>query len=147
MSRDKQTEIANDLNMHCVSLSEQFCGEMSCNACISNWLYNAGYRKVVEQSETARECQEGVDNGFSSSVTESATRAKVAEEIFAEIEEKIDFNLSMISKIAAAKGGRANGKTILWAKHDVYTEMKEDIAELKKKYIGKDTNVTTNTEN
>lgn len=70
----------------------------------------------------------------------------VAEEIFAEIEEKIDFNLSMISKIAAAKGGRANGKTILWAKHDVYTEMKEDIADLKKKYIGKGTNVTTKTE-
>ena len=60
--------------------------------------------------------------------------SEVAEEIFAEIEEKIDFNLSMISKIAAAKGGRANGKTFLWAKHDVYTEMKEDIAELKKKY-------------
>ena len=61
MSRDKQTEIANDLNMHCVSLSEQFCGEMSCNACISNWLYNAGYRKSSE----------------------------VAEEIFAEIEKRI----------------------------------------------------------
>ena len=51
MSRDKQTEIANDLNMHCVSLSEQFCGEMSCNACISNWLYNAGYRKSSEIAE------------------------------------------------------------------------------------------------
>ena len=51
MSRDKQTEIANDLNMHCVSLSEQFCGEMSCNACISNWLYNAGYRKSTEIAE------------------------------------------------------------------------------------------------
>jgi hypothetical protein len=51
MSRDKQTEIANDLNMHCVSLSEQFCGEMSCNACISNWLYNAGYRKASDVAE------------------------------------------------------------------------------------------------
>ena len=51
MSRDKQTEIANDLNMHCVSLSEQFCGEMSCNACISNWLYNAGYVKASDLAE------------------------------------------------------------------------------------------------
>lgn len=59
MSRDKQfTEIANDLNMHCCSLAEQFCGEMSCNACISNWLYTAGYRKA---SDVAREIFEEIE--------------------------------------------------------------------------------------
>ena len=52
MTKDKQiTEIANDLNMHCCSLAEQFCGEMSCNACITNWLYYAGYRKASEVAE------------------------------------------------------------------------------------------------
>lgn len=48
MNKDKRTEIANDLNMHCCSLAEQFCGEMSCNSCITNYLYNAGYRKASE---------------------------------------------------------------------------------------------------
>ena len=49
---DKQIEeIANDLNMHCCSLAEQFCGEMSCNSCITNYLYNAGYRKASEVAE------------------------------------------------------------------------------------------------
>lgn len=38
-------EIANDINMHCCSLAEQFCGETSCNACLTNFLYNVGYRK------------------------------------------------------------------------------------------------------
>lgn len=91
MSRDKQTEIANDLNMHCVSLSEQFCGEMSCNACISTWLYNAGYRKASD----------------------------LAEEIFAEIEKVVGYALCV--------------DLTDWS---AYTE-------LKKKYIGKDTNVLT----
>lgn len=45
-------EIANDLNMHCCSLAEQFCGEMSCNYCITQWLYHAGYRR---QNEVASE--------------------------------------------------------------------------------------------
>ena len=84
MSRDKQTEIANDLNMHCVSLSEQFCGEMSCNACISNWLYNAGYRKSTD----------------------------LAEEIFAEI-----------GKLTTLR---------VYGGYELY--LKDDIAELKKKY-------------
>ena len=49
MSKEKQIEeIANDINMHCCSLAEQFCGETSCNACLTNFLYNAGYRKQSE---------------------------------------------------------------------------------------------------
>ena len=89
MSRDKQTEIANDLNMHCVSLSEQFCGEMSCNACISNWLCNAGYRKASE----------------------------LAEEIFAEIEEK----------------GKVDEPIV-----EYYILSYSELAELKKKYTEKE---------
>jgi hypothetical protein len=49
MSREKQIEeIANDINKHCCSLAEQFCGEVSCNACLTMFLYNAGYRKQSE---------------------------------------------------------------------------------------------------
>ena len=48
MSREKQIEeMANDINKHC-SLAEQFCGETSCNACLTMFLYNAGYRKQSE---------------------------------------------------------------------------------------------------
>jgi hypothetical protein len=49
--KEKQIEeIANDINMHCCSLAEQFCGETSCNACLTNFLYNAGYRKQSENT-------------------------------------------------------------------------------------------------
>jgi hypothetical protein len=49
MSQEKQIEeIANDINKHCCSLAEQFCGETSCNACLTMFLYNAGYRKQEE---------------------------------------------------------------------------------------------------
>lgn len=96
MNKEKQIEeIANDLNMHCCSLAEQFCGEMSCNSCITNYLYNAGYRKASE----------------------------VAEEIFAEIEEKLSANLC----------GEFREDSIEW--FDYYSLLlAEDIAELKKKY-------------
>ena len=109
MSRDKQTEIANDLNMHCVSLSEQFCGEMSCNACISNWLYNAGYRKSTD----------------------------LAEEIFAEIGEELDHWGALVEQ-----DNSDYGELVELVLEDIICV----IAELKKKYIGKDTNVTTNKE-
>lgn len=58
----------------------------------------------------------------------------VAEEIFAEIEKKIDLELSIIRKIIHAKGGRANGKTILLGKIQMLIDLKNFIAELKKKY-------------
>ena len=61
-------------------------------------------------------------------------RQKVASEIFAEIEKEIDTGLSVIEKILNAKGDRANGKTVLISKYDVYVEAKKYIAELKKKY-------------
>lgn len=53
----------------------------------------------------------------------------VAEEIFAEIESKLTLN-----------------KTTHCGQKFYYIRLKDDIAELKKKYIGKNTNVTTNTE-
>jgi hypothetical protein len=61
-------------------------------------------------------------------------RKLVAREIFEEIEEQIDRGLSVITKILNAKGGRANGKTVLISKYDVFIEAKKYIAELKKKY-------------
>lgn len=48
-SNNEIEEIANDINMHCCSLAEQFCGETSCNACLTNFLYNAGYRKHTDR--------------------------------------------------------------------------------------------------
>ena len=61
-------------------------------------------------------------------------KSEVAREIFEEIEEQIDRGLSVITKILNAKGGRANGKTVLLSKYDVFIESKKYIAELKKKY-------------
>jgi predicted nucleic acid-binding Zn-ribbon protein len=59
-----------------------------------------------------------------------------ASEIFVEIEKEIDRGLSVIEKILNTKGGRANGKTVLISKYDVYIEAKKHLAELRKKYIG-----------
>lgn len=64
-----------------------------------------------------------------------APRAEVASDIFAEIEKEIDRGLSVISKILNTKSGRANGKTVLLSKYDVFIEAKKHLAELKKKYI------------
>ena len=69
--------------------------------------------------------------------------SELAEEIFAEIEKEIDVTLSIIQKILNARGGRSSGKTVLISKLDMLLETKKFIAELKKKYIGEDTNVTT----
>lgn len=57
MSREKQIkEMANDINKHCCSLAEQFCGETSCNACLTMFLYNAGYRKQSEGEWVDNHC-------------------------------------------------------------------------------------------
>ena len=56
------------------------------------------------------------------------------EKIFAEIEKEIDTGLSVIEKILNAKGGRANGKTVLISKYDVFIEAKKHLTKLKKKY-------------
>ncbi len=65
---------------------------------------------------------------------ERNAKAEVVREIFEEIEKEIDLALSVITKILNAKGGRANGKTVLLSKYDVFIELKKYIAELKKKY-------------
>ena len=61
-------------------------------------------------------------------------KAEVAREIFEEIEKEIDTGLSVIEKILNAKGGRANGKTVLISKYDVFIEAKKHLTKLKKKY-------------
>ena len=65
---------------------------------------------------------------------EVVPKSEVAREIFEEIEKEIDLSLSVIEKILNLKGGRANGKTVLISKYDVFIEAKKYIAELKKKY-------------
>lgn len=93
MSRERQIEeMARDLcecyNCDGTCYQDDKPCDFKCDEYTNaQYLYEKGYRKVVEQSETARECKEGVDNGFSSSVTESATRAEVARVIFEEIDE------------------------------------------------------------
>ena len=123
MSNKQIEEMAKDiLKCGCVgtcleceyaTLAEDDCACIDVK--IAEGLYNAGYRKVVEQSETARECKEGVDNGFSSSVTESVTRAEVAREIFEEIE---GFNRPPMPEC-----------------EPVYIIKASEFAELKKKYM------------
>lgn len=63
------------------------------------------------------------------------TSEKVSSEIFNEIENEINMNMSVISKILNTKGGRANGKTVLVSKYDVFIEAKKHLIKLKKKYI------------
>ncbi len=125
MSRDKQIEemakmLSEDCGSceNCKALGATSDGVDCTDYYYARQLYNAGYRKSSE----------------------------VAEEIFAEIEEKIDLELSIVRKIIHAKGGRANGKTVLLGKIQMLIDLKNFLAELKKKYIGEDTNVTTNTE-
>ena len=95
MSRDKQIEELAEIisSSACIAVPCPDCEFTGKPGCLmrhkASAIYNAGYRKVVEQSETARECREGVDNGFSSSVTESVTRADVALEVLVELEAKI----------------------------------------------------------
>jgi hypothetical protein len=61
MSRDKQIEeieltevdiLANDLNQHCADLADNYCGGISCLACLAHAMIDKGYRKA---SEVARE--------------------------------------------------------------------------------------------
>ena len=115
-------------------MAKDFCAlDMPCEEChlyknrchakkYATRAYNAGYRKVVEQSETARECQEGVDNGFSSSVTESVTRADVARGIFEEIAKIIQHHDELAERDKSEYGEL------------IVMDIGCAIAELKKKY-------------
>lgn len=37
--------LANDINQHCPDLADNYCGDTHCIACLTNALYNAGYRR------------------------------------------------------------------------------------------------------
>lgn len=56
----KETELkpidilANDINQHCPDLTDNYCGDTHCVACLANALYNAGYRKQSEVIEEYR---------------------------------------------------------------------------------------------
>ena len=63
-------------------------------------------------------------------------KTEVAREIFEEIENAIDLNLLAIKGYLNSKGMRANGKTILFAKYEVFTKTKNFLDDLKKKYTG-----------
>lgn len=97
-------------------------------------------KQIVEMADDIRRIRESyfgqADYLFAKKLYEDGYRkaSDVAEEIFAEIEKNIDVELSIIQKIINAKGGRANGKTVLLAKTEMFIEAKKFIAELKKKY-------------
>lgn len=49
MSSEKQIEeMANDINLHCVDLSDNYCGSTNCTSCLARALHKAGYRKQSE---------------------------------------------------------------------------------------------------
>ena len=119
--RDKQiTEIANDLNMHCCSLAEQFCGEMSCNACISNWLYYAGYRK---STDLAREIFEEMLNERDKAIDFTADSRRIR------------FELCQQKDIDPYKDRFFN---VFDGKYNCVLGFGKYIAELKKKYESED---------
>ena len=102
-------------------------------------IYDAPTADVVPKSEVAKEftCFVGDPHRVEHCpYLDEIEKAKtdVAREIFEEIEEQIDRSLSVITKILNSKSGRANGKTVLLSKYDVFIEAKKYIAELKKKY-------------
>ena len=85
----KETELkpidilANDINQHCPDLTDNYCGDTHCVACLANALYNAGYRKQEQgvwifeyefygkmicsnckEEALVNECNEYVDSDF-----------------------------------------------------------------------------------
>lgn len=78
---------------------------------------------ILESTITQKE-EEAYNRGY----------AEASKEILEEIEKQIDRSLSVITKILNAKGDRANGKTVLISKYDVFIEAKKSLVELKKKY-------------
>ena len=60
MNKEKQIEemqltevdiLANDINTHCIDLSQTFCGGTSCTSCLAHALTEKGYRKASEVAE------------------------------------------------------------------------------------------------
>ena len=99
-------------------------------------------KQIEEMAKTVCHLDRTCDQCMTSFECKAMTYAKrfynagyrKASEIFEEIEKQIDVTLSIIQKILNAKGGRANGKTVLISKLDMLIESKKFIAELKKKY-------------
>jgi hypothetical protein len=47
--------LANDIYQHCPDLTDNYCGDMHCCACLANALYNAGWRRQSEPSSCGHE--------------------------------------------------------------------------------------------
>lgn len=103
-----------------------------CNICEFKGLIDSN-RRAQCQINRLKKYDEERDIEFHARLISKA-KTEVAREILAEIEKEIDTGLSVISKILNAKGGRANGKTVLLSKYDVFIEAKKHLAKLKKKY-------------
>ena len=43
--------LANDLNQHCADLADNYCGGISCLACLAHGMIDKGYRKASEVAE------------------------------------------------------------------------------------------------
>ena len=119
MNRDKQIEemeltdvdiLANDINEHCIDLSQTYCGGTSCTSCLGHALTEKGYRKSTE----------------------------VAREIFEEIEQKIDtlIKLNLHKKDELIYEGFFCCEMLSTLKNQIIVMqgIAELIAKLKKKY-------------
>ena len=96
MNKDKQIEEMASIIGDCKSTPDEICDKhLKCADCKASRCYNAGYRKASE----------------------------VAREIFAEIENKLQANMS----------GEFRGDSVEWFDY-FELHLAEDIAELKKKY-------------
>ena len=99
---------------------------------ISSWDKDKHY--TIEASRVHRQEHHHLMRIIEKQPTVDVVSKSEIEKIFAEIEKEIDLGISVIQKILNAKGGRANGKTVLISKYDVYIEAKKHLAELKKRY-------------
>lgn len=97
--------------------------------------------KARDEIEQLKRNLEQCENGYRQQIHLLQCKLTDARsEVIAEIEEEIDRGLSVISKILNSKGDRANGKTVLLSKYDVFIEAKKHIVKLKKKYTGETQN-------
>jgi hypothetical protein len=129
MDKEKQIEemaltevdiLANDLNQHCADLAENYCGDTTCLTCLAHALTAKGYRKA---SEVAREIFEEFHNML----------LKIIRVVDDELEKAIRNNDEEAKFVPACT--KETLQCVMLC-----------LDELKKKYIGKDTNATTKME-
>ena len=142
MSRDKQIEEMAKAVCHLDRTCDECMTSFECKAMMyAKRFYEAGYRKVDDIFEDIFEGRLEVVNKKSGDKLKKAS--DVAEEIFAEIEKILN---RIYNTYVFEDNDYSDDDVAIECAVNYGTEVAINIAELKKKYIGKDTNVTTNTE-